>query len=203
MRIGLIDGSFKPYHAGHHALVTMAARENDVVKLFVSLTDRKRKGQFPIYGADMQVLWEDFIKPVLPHNVQVTYASPPVKAVYEELGNANDTGSQDVYRVYADPVDTRNKYAPKSREKYFGDLWHRGGVIFVSEEEPGKLARGEGTPDVSGTAMRVALESGDVAGFSRGLPGELQPRAYEIFELLGGVPPEGRRLARESIRFRR
>ncbi len=54
MRIGLVPVSAKPYHIGHHALVTRAAEENDQVLLFVSTSDRKRKGEVPILGADME-----------------------------------------------------------------------------------------------------------------------------------------------------
>ena len=38
--IGLIAMSAKPYHAGHDGLVRWAANENDIVYLFVSLSDR-------------------------------------------------------------------------------------------------------------------------------------------------------------------
>ena len=47
MRIGLVPMAAKPYHAGHHALVTAAAKENDKVLLYISLSDRKRKGELP------------------------------------------------------------------------------------------------------------------------------------------------------------
>ena len=40
MRVGIVAGSFKPYHAGHHAMVEKAAKENDKVELFVSLSSR-------------------------------------------------------------------------------------------------------------------------------------------------------------------
>ena len=37
MKIGLVPVSAKPYHAGHHALVELAASQNDKVLLFVSV----------------------------------------------------------------------------------------------------------------------------------------------------------------------
>ena len=66
MKIGLIPMAAKPYHAGHHALVTAAAGENDEVILYISLSDRKRKGEVPIYGADMQTVWKEEIEKILP-----------------------------------------------------------------------------------------------------------------------------------------
>ena len=59
MNIGLLPISAKPYHAGHHALVEMAAGANDEVLLYVSISDRKRKGELPISGADMKKVWEE------------------------------------------------------------------------------------------------------------------------------------------------
>ena len=38
----------KPYHAGHDGLVRIAASENDEVLLFVSTSDRTRKGEMCI-----------------------------------------------------------------------------------------------------------------------------------------------------------
>ena len=45
MKIGLVPMAAKPYHAGHHELVKMAALQNDKVFVYVSTSDRKRKGQ--------------------------------------------------------------------------------------------------------------------------------------------------------------
>ena len=61
MRIGLIAMSAKPFHAGHDGLVRMAAGECDAVHLYVSLSDRKRPGEIPILGSDMQIIWTRYI----------------------------------------------------------------------------------------------------------------------------------------------
>ena len=73
MNIGIVPVSAKPYHVGHHALVTRASDENDKVFLFVSTSDRKRKGEVPILGADMEKVWQEEIEKILPGNVTVTY----------------------------------------------------------------------------------------------------------------------------------
>ena len=62
MKIGLIPGSFKPYHAGHDALVRIAAGENDTVLVFSSTADRLRKGEMQLYGADMKQIIDKFVQ---------------------------------------------------------------------------------------------------------------------------------------------
>ena len=57
MRVGIVAGSFKPYHKGHHEMVKIAASENDRVIFFVSTSDRVKKGQHPLYGSDMRKTW--------------------------------------------------------------------------------------------------------------------------------------------------
>ena len=74
MKIGLVPMAAKPYHAGHHWLVEQAAGENDKVILFVSVSDRKRKGELPILGADMVKVWQEELEPIMPSNVEVKYA---------------------------------------------------------------------------------------------------------------------------------
>jgi len=170
MKIGLVPMSAKPYHIGHHALAEMAASQNDRVILFVSLSDRKRKGQVPIMGSHMEDIWQTEIEPVLPPNVEVVYGGSPVRKVYEELERANVSNSDHIYRVYSDPVDTARNYPETNRIKNFRNLYQRGQVIFAAEENPSQFTRGAGTPNISGTAMRNALECGNKEEFKAGLP---------------------------------
>lgn len=170
MRIGLIPMAAKPYHAGHHALVTMAAGENDEVRLFVSTSDRKRKGEMPLLGADMLRVWKGHLEGIMPSNVTIDYGGSPVQKVYVTLGDAEAAGSSDTFTVYSDPQDTAINYPEKNREKYFPGLYAAGQVVFAAEENPERFTRGEGTPDVSGTKMRAAIASGDVETFRRGMP---------------------------------
>jgi hypothetical protein len=181
-RIGLIPVAAKPYHAGHHALVTMAAAENDEVWLFVSTSDRARKGEMPLLGADMLKVWQEHLEPIMPSNVNVEYGGSPVQKVYVTLGDAEGLVSGDVWTVYSDPEDTALNYPEKNRVKYFPHLYEAGQVVFAAEEDPGRFTRGEGTPDVSGTKMRAALASGDVEAFRRGMPAGVDADA--VFDIL-------------------
>ena len=190
MKIGLFPLAAKPYHAGHHAMVEKAAAENDKVILFVSTSDRKRKGEFPILGDDMSRVWKEEIEKILPGHVEVRYGGSPVRNVYAELETANNGNSPDTYVVYSDPTDTERNYPEKYRQKNFPELYAKGQVLFAAEENPAAYTRGEGTPDVSGTKMRAAMQQCDFQAFKDGMPADLNAEsAYKI--LCGRDPYEG------------
>jgi len=178
----------KPYHTGHHALVQAAAAENDQVILFVSTSDRTRKGEFPILGENMKRVWMDLIEPALPGNVSPEYGGSPVAKVYGLLENANEefqTLGQhpNTYVIYSDPTDTAQNYPEKNRQQYFGDIYNDGNVLFGCEEGcPGMFERGVGTPDMSGTKMRQALQDNDLTTFTAGIPKGIN--AEEVFNRL-------------------
>ncbi len=169
-RIGLIPISGKPYHAGHHYLVTHAADENDVVVLYVSLADRKRAGEFEIFGNDMEEVWRQELEKVMPPNVKVEYGGSPVRNVYETINTAALSNSSNTYVVYSDPTDTKLNYPQENRDKYMQPLYEKGQVIFAAEENPEAFSRGEGSPDVSGTRLRQALQDNDFDEFAGGMP---------------------------------
>ena len=181
MRIGLVPMAAKPYHAGHHALVTTAANENDKVLLYVSTSDRKRKGELPIHGADMQKIWSDQIESILPGNVTPVYGGSPVQKVYDVLIDANEKALEGnlehVYTVYSDPTDTARNYSPTAIQKYFPEAHAAGAVKFAAEENPSAFTRGVGTPDVSGTAVRASIQCGDFASFEASMPEGLDAQA--------------------------
>ena len=186
MKIGLVPMSAKPYHAGHHALIDIAASENDKVLLYVSTSDRKRKGEFPIYGSAMQKLWLEKIESILPKNVMPFYGGSPVQKVYEVLIDADEKAREgnldNVYTVYSDPEDTAKNYSPSSIEKYF-PVAHKSGIVkFAAEENPAAFTRGVGTPDVSGTSVRASLECGDFESFKKSMPAGLDSR--DVFNAL-------------------
>jgi hypothetical protein len=182
-RIGLIPVSGKPYHAGHHYLVERAAGENDEVILFVSTSDRKRKGQFPILGVDMERVWRDELESAMPSNVRVEYGGSPVRKVYDLIGSACKLeGVEETYVVYSDPSDTAQNYPEKNREKYLQPLCDQGQVIFAAEENPEAFTRGSGSPDVSGTKMREALANGDFKQFAAGMPNGVN--AQSVWDIL-------------------
>jgi hypothetical protein len=178
-------------------LVTTAASENNKVLLFVSTSDRKRKGELPILGADMQDIWREQIEPILPGNVTVSYGGSPVRKVYEELTQANDSGSQNTYTVYSDPVDTANNYSEAYRQKNFPDLYNSGKVIFAAEANPESFTRGQGTPDVSGTSVREFISCGDFDSFEKSMPGAMDARA--VYNKLCPIRPKNEAYLRAFI----
>ena len=187
MKIGLVPVSAKPYHIGHHALVTRAAGENDQVLLFVSTSDRKRKGELPILGSDMERVWHEEIEKILPGNVMVAYGGSPVQKVYGVLEGAEEEilakgAIDDIYTIYSDPSDTQINYSDKQRAKYFPMAYAAGNVIFAAEKDPASFTRGEGTPDVSGTAVRQSLQACDFDAFSESLPAGVDKE--KIFNIL-------------------
>ena len=192
-RIGLIPVSGKPYHAGHHYLVERAAGENEEVILFVSTSDRKRKGEFPILGADMERVWREELEPIMPANVRVEYGGSPVRKVYDTIGNACQIdGVQETYVVYSDPTDTAQNYPEKNRDKYMQPLCDQGQVIFAAEENPAAFTRGAGSPNVSGTKMREALQDNNFEEFATGMPAGVN--AQNVWNILTKQPAnEGRR----------
>ena len=161
--IALIPVSSKPYHAGHDGLIRIAAGENDIVMLFVSLSDRKRPGEVPILGKDMETVWKTQIEPSLPENVQVTYGGSPVRNVYTVMGDANEAGSDDTFVVYSDPDDLAQNFPENSLEKYAGNLWANDQIILRPVERAS-------TVNVSGTKMRQFLATGDKKSFVANLP---------------------------------
>lgn len=182
MKIGLVPVSAKPYHAGHHALVEMASDQNDRVILFVSTSNRHRKGEFPIDGADMSRIWREELEGIMPGNVEIQYGGSPVRKVWETLGQASDSGSPDTYVVYSDPADTAQNYPEKNLEKYCGELRSSGQCLLAAEEDPSSFTRGEGTPNISGTKVRTMLEKGDFESFSAVMPAGIN--GQNVFDIL-------------------
>lgn len=163
MKIGLIGMSAKPYHAGHDAIIRLAARECDEVHLYVSVSDRAKKGEAPVLGADMAMLWKATIEKSLPANVKVTYGGSPIGNIWKELGAANESKSQDDFVLYSDPVDMAQNFKEPLLEKYCGDLYARGHVRLRPVDRAN-------TVEVSGTRMREFLAAGDKENFIKFLP---------------------------------
>ena len=163
MNIGLIGGSYKPCHAGHFELIMRASKENDEVHLYVSTSDRKRKGEFPIMGSDMETIWKDHLEPILPSNVIVEYGGSPVAKIYKELEIANLNESSNMYKIYSDPEDMENNYPENSLTKYAKNLYLNGQIVLVPTERTS-------TVNISGTQMRQFLQACDKDSFLSMLP---------------------------------
>jgi cytidyltransferase-like protein len=175
--IGLVPGSFKPYHVGHDKLIRIAASENDEVLVFSSTGDRAKRGEFPIYGADMQTVIDRFVVPSLPPNVDVISVPVPVSSVYEELQRAEEAGSEDVYTIYSDAEDIL-KYTQKALYKAAPNMFENEQIFTRGIE------RGKETPDISGAKMRIYLQNGDVDKFTEMLPPAIQKNNKEIINVL-------------------
>ena len=158
-KIGLVPMSAKPLHLGHWMLINIASQENDEVNLFVSLSDRDS-----ISGAAMGKIWREVIEPKLPNNVKIEFPVSPVRAVYEKLGEANESGSHDVFSIYSDPDDMANNY--KTLGKYAGNLVANGQVKMRSIDR-------SSTVNVSGTQMRQWFDANDKQSFINHLPLEI------------------------------
>ena len=175
--IGLVPMSAKPYHAGHDGLVRIAASENDEVLLFVSTSDRARKSSMTIYGADMQRIWDDYIEPSLPGNVQVVYGGVPVRHVYEELEKAEASKDRlTTFSIYSDVEDIL-KYTDVGLSKSAPKLFSRGQI------KRRGVNRSE-TVNISGTKMREFMANGDVKNFKKFMPPAIQQYAGELLQIL-------------------
>lgn len=181
MRIGIVPGSFKPYHIGHDGLVAIASKENDKVKMFVSLSDRIKPGQFPLLGERMRMVWDRYLRPAIEAtypNVDVIYAiNPPLAYVYDELTKAD--GGEDEYTIYSDSKDIK-RYTDKSLSNAAPQLFSRGMITRRG------VNRSE-TVDVSGTYMRHLLMTGETEKFKRLLPNSVKDDAQEILDILRGT----------------
>lgn len=177
METGLIGLSGKPLHLGHWSLIERAAKENDRVLLFVSTTDRMRKGQITILGSDMHEIWKKYLIPILPSNIEITLGGVPIRLIWEALGEANEGGSKDTFRIYSDPEDLAKRFGDDKLDKYVPELNATGQIEGVP------ISR-EGGVDISGTQMREFLANNEKEQFLRYLP-PVDPKAGEaIWNLL-------------------
>lgn len=179
IKIGLVPGSFKPYHKGHDELIRLAAAENKLVLVFNSDASRGE-----IDGRTMVNIINKFIKPTLPNNVRLMSVGVPVGALFQELEYAEENSSEDVYTIYSDSEDIR-KYSQKVLEKYAPTLVANGQI------KTRGVQRGIETTDISGTKMRQYLEAEDVQKFSELLPPAVQRHSAEIIDMLKNKIREG------------
>lgn len=223
MNIGLIPMSAKPYHLGHHMLVELAALgalgeelvdeapENDLVLVFISYSSRGTKssrgrevavpGETPVFGKDMEYIWEELLIPnlELPSNVMLRTPrdgapKSPIKGVFDVLGAVHDakvSGSASVnipytnvsvdpeevvLTIYSDSVDIEqnypNEYMSKKYPESYGTTIRKYGVPRTS------------TVQISGTKMREMICAGDREGFIPMLPPLPRRIAEEVFDTL-------------------
>jgi cytidyltransferase-like protein len=185
--LGLVPISAKPFHKGHMFLIEEASRENDEVIVYVSLKDRIKKGEFPIYGKDMEIIWENILKNIMPNNVIVEFVEIPVRSVYEKAGEyceAELAGLElnTTLRIYSDKEDTLNNFQKEKREKYFEPLLSQGRVEF-----PGDFwqERNKTSIPTSGTLVRKFISNDDFESFEDSMPSHLKrEQIKEIWNIL-------------------
>ena len=176
-KIALVPISGKPVHAGHWGLIEIASDECDEVRLFISTSDRVRKGEIPIYGSDTKRIWDDYLEPALPSNVEVTYGGSPVQNVFAALEDAeSDRDRTSTFVIYSDVEDIL-KFTDNFLKRSAEGLFERGQIVLRGVD------RNE-TVNVSGTKMRTYLANEDVRNFKKFLPQPVQQYANEILRIL-------------------
>jgi hypothetical protein len=170
-RYGLLAMSGKPVHKGHMAAIFKASEECDVVHLFVSLSDRLRPGEIPIFGADMEIVWKTQLEAIMPPNVIVEYVRIPVASAYDFAGQIEKSGEDAIVVFYADQEDLDKNFPEAKMSKYFPRL-----------ESDGLILREPTARLFSGTKMRQYLASGDEKGFKSMLPDGIDKKA--VWDLL-------------------
>lgn len=186
--IGLVPMSAKPFHEGHMTLIRKAIDECKKVIVYVSISDRSRKGEITIFGEDMKFIWknilEDSIKDAYPElrgeeegedKIKFEYGGSPVGKVYKKLEEGILPENIDkTYAVYTGEED-KGRYSPK----FYIDIIDR---VYIRA-----MARGEDTPPISGKLMRSYLSnaSEDKFLFLDSLPYEVKADdKEEIFNIL-------------------
>lgn len=179
--LGLIPIAGKPLHIGHWKLIEKAAAENDNVVVYTSLSDRVKKGEFPIYGEDFITIWSDILIPALPNNVKVKFVDSPVRSVMHELGWLEQSMSQDAAdvpaaKLYSDKDDVDVNFKDEDLKK-FPTLLGANKIEKVGVERTS-------TVNISGTKMREFLANDDKATFMRYLPPVSNSNKEEIWNIL-------------------
>ena len=114
--IGLVPMSAKPFHEGHMSLVRKAADECKEAIIYVSTSDRKRKGEITIFGEDMRLIWETILTKYLPQNTRCEYGGSPIRKVYEKLEEGVlPENISSTYAIYTGEEDAGRYYAIKTQ----------------------------------------------------------------------------------------
>ena len=178
MIIGLVPGAMKPYHAGHHYLVSKAISECDRVIIYTTTKDRKS-----ISGSAMKNAWDDLISPRLSSKVEVVFVSSPIGSVFNMLETASNVVCDDhIYRLYGGTEDA-NRFRDEYIKRKFPKVADR--FVNVAKEESHNYLRGLGdSPLAKGEWVRNSINSGNYNEFRNFLPEFLKPHAKDYLEIL-------------------
>lgn len=179
---GLVPMSAKPFHEGHMELIRKASDECKHAIVYISTSDRKRKGEVTIHGEDMKYIWENILERVIKEkykNVNFVYGGSPVRNVYVKIEESlQDIDSKIVYAIYTGEEDKSRYNSIYEKDKY---------ETISNNVHIRTLSRGEDTKEISGTLMRSYLsnDSEDKFSFLDGLPTEIDDSDKElIFNIL-------------------
>lgn len=164
MDIGLFPISAKPFHKGHNKLISIASNENDAVIVIISLTDRVRKNEFPIYGKDMALIWRDHLSATLPSNAKTLFlTSSPIRKTYEILGDAEYKDLKDKYFIYGDKNDLTKNFPLEMMERYYPTLSINNLIALCPYDR-------QDIEEISGTIMREYLANEKKEDFIKMMP---------------------------------
>jgi cytidyltransferase-like protein len=159
MILGMIPMAAKPIHNGHWLLIERASKECDAVIVLTTQKDRKRKGEYTVYGNLMMLVW-DAIQIFFPKNVSVSFVKQPWGSIYNIIdAKESEEPGINSYKIFCGPdMVEEHKF-----DKYYPDLYSNGiiEVVYPSERY---------CDDLSGKLMRQALSDGDYLYFTKNLP---------------------------------
>lgn len=187
MKLGIIAMSAKPTTIAHWNIITLAAKENDEVMLFISTSDRKRPGEVAILGSDMQVIWQKYLESALPDNVKTRYGGSPVRNAYEAIGELEEANRRDTVTVYAGEEDMEKNFGGGKLKKYFPMLSKL--KLIDLHVIPNEFADGA-KKRISGTQMRSFIMMGDKKSFMAMLPPVSAKAKNAIWNILSGRKDE-------------
>ena len=174
--IGHVGGAFKPFHAGHYALVEQALKDGcSEVRLYVSPSKREE-----VTIEQMRVIFETILMPSFKFPCKVQFSeSSPVKDILVNLKFMD--GESYRHLVYSDETDAK-RFSPQQVTKFSPTLVTRGLV------ESRVVPRADTLNGVSGTKMRECLRvSALKQTFMGGLPHILDDSQREkVWDILRG-----------------
>ena len=175
MKIGLVPGAMKPYHAGHHYLTSCAVEKCDEVIILTTCKDRQ-----DISGSSMLKCWEEVIIPRLPEKVHVRFVVSPVRTTYEIMETLSEKSTGDEVYIFGGSEDVKRFPQDKIESTYIGIT-----PINVAAQQSEDFERGRGdSPKVKGEWVRKAIKSNDVASFEEYIPEFLKDLSQQYFDIL-------------------
>ncbi len=173
MLFGIYPGSFKPLTLGHYKIIELASSLCEQVILFISISDRIRINEYPIYGSDMKKIWDNFIIPTLPSNIIPIFNNTSViNKTYEFLGKYERGNIKlSKFILFGGENDIKNNF--KNLQKYYP---------FLSQHNLIEIYPIPRDDNYSGTNIRKYIKTNNFNAFAKDIyPPEY---AYDIWNIL-------------------